>query len=332
MPLVSVIVPVYNTEKYLHRCIDSILSQTFSDFELLLIDDGSTDQSGTICDEYARKDSRVKVFHKENGGVSSARNLGLDNTRGEWVTFCDSDDFIHKDMCRTLMNNIQEDEDADIIVCGVADYVNDEVIHRQESSIIQEVEIYSHREAVLKLLEDDEWKSYTMNKIYRSSLFQAIDFPVGRNLDEDFSVMHQVFHKSKRVLFNRSKFCYYRHREGSNCHSYDVDSMTKKATDRIVARWERLQFVESHQEYLSMLNRQKNDYLAVALAVMRIASKYPQKFPPSFFRQNHNNIKSVKDITFESKYFNFRKILELFVLKYSPECFKVVYSVIPAWK
>lgn len=92
-PKISVIVPVYNTEKYLHRCIDSILAQTFTDFELLLIDDGSKDNSGTICDEYAAKDSRVRVFHKENGGVSSARNLGLDNAKGEWISFVDSDDY-----------------------------------------------------------------------------------------------------------------------------------------------------------------------------------------------------------------------------------------------
>lgn len=95
MPKISVIVPVYNTEKFIHRCVDSILAQTFTDFELLLIDDGSKDNSGAICDAYATRDSRISVFHKENGGVSSARNLGLDNAKGEWVTFCDSDDYVY---------------------------------------------------------------------------------------------------------------------------------------------------------------------------------------------------------------------------------------------
>ena len=93
-PQISVIVPVYNAEKYLRRCVDSILAQTFTNFELLLIDDGSKDKSGEICDEYARKDNRVKVFHKENGGVSSARNVGLDNAQGEWICFCDADDWM----------------------------------------------------------------------------------------------------------------------------------------------------------------------------------------------------------------------------------------------
>lgn len=93
MPIISIIVPVYNTEQYLHRCIDSILAQTYTDFELLLIDDGSTDLSGAICDEYAAKDSRVRVFHKENGGASTARNKGIKESRGEWIIFLDSDDY-----------------------------------------------------------------------------------------------------------------------------------------------------------------------------------------------------------------------------------------------
>lgn len=93
-PKISVIVPVYNVEKYLRRCIDSILAQTFTDFELLLIDDGSKDNSRDLCDGYAMKDERVRVFHKKNGGVSSARNLGLDNAKGEWVSFVDADDYL----------------------------------------------------------------------------------------------------------------------------------------------------------------------------------------------------------------------------------------------
>ena len=117
-PKISVIVPVYNTEKYLHRCVDSILAQTFTDFELLLIDDGSTDSSGAICDEYAQKDSRVRVFHKENGGASSARNLGLDNAKGEWITFCDSDDFVYS----YWLSNFDVDKNGrtyDIICQGI---------------------------------------------------------------------------------------------------------------------------------------------------------------------------------------------------------------------
>lgn len=115
-PIISVIVPVYNTEKYLHRCIDSILAQTFTDFELLLIDDGSKDNSGAICDEYATIDNRVRVFHKDNGGVCSARNVGLDNAIGEWVTFCDSDDWVFDSWLENFVANIG---DTDLVCQGI---------------------------------------------------------------------------------------------------------------------------------------------------------------------------------------------------------------------
>ena len=117
MPKISVIVPVYNTGQYLPRCIDSILSQTFTDFELLLIDDGSTDNSGMICDEYAAKDSRIRVFHKENGGVSSARNFGLAQASGEYIGWVDSDDWIEPNMYELLLCAIER-EKADIAYCN----------------------------------------------------------------------------------------------------------------------------------------------------------------------------------------------------------------------
>ena len=115
-PVVSIIVPVYNAEKFLHRCIDSILAQTYQDFELLLIDDGSKDSSGAICDEYAAQDARVRVFHKENGGVSSARNVGLDNARGEWITFVDSDDYTYP--CWLENYDIEHNAEFDLICQG----------------------------------------------------------------------------------------------------------------------------------------------------------------------------------------------------------------------
>lgn len=118
-PKISVIVPVYNAEKYLHRCIDSILSQTFTDFELLLIDDGSKDESGKICDRYAEKDVRIRVFHKKSGGASSARNTGLDNAKGEWIAFCDADDYVFPDWLDIFTKNSRK---SDLVVQG---YITD---------------------------------------------------------------------------------------------------------------------------------------------------------------------------------------------------------------
>ena len=121
--MISVIVPVYKVEKYLRRCVDSIFAQTFADFELLLVDDGSPDNSGKICDEYAALDPRVRVFHKPNGGVSSARNLGLENARGEWISFIDSDDWVD----RTYLEKLMQGKEADLSVCSFKLENTDEV-------------------------------------------------------------------------------------------------------------------------------------------------------------------------------------------------------------
>ena len=117
--MISIIVPIYKAEKYIHRCIDSILAQSYTDFELLLVDDGSPDNCGAICDEYAARDSRVCVFHKQNGGVSSARNFGIEKSRGEWITFIDADDYVHPDFLASLYAQ----HDADLIV-GSFEMVN----------------------------------------------------------------------------------------------------------------------------------------------------------------------------------------------------------------
>lgn len=124
MPKISIIVPVYNVEEYLNRCIDSILNQTFQDFELILVNDGSTDNSGQICDNYAIRDKRIRVIHKENGGVSLARNKGLDIARGKYVQFIDSDDYIEKDMLDKVYNTMLK-ENSDIIFWGFKLYTND---------------------------------------------------------------------------------------------------------------------------------------------------------------------------------------------------------------
>ena len=137
-PKISVIVPVYNVEKYLHRCVDSILSQTFTDFEVLLIDDGSKDKSGVICDEYAQKDKRVRVFHKQNGGVSSARNVGLDNALGEWIYFVDSDDMVLPDALDTFDSLTKSN--SDLVMAGFCTSEEDDIV-RERPKIIRQCEL-----------------------------------------------------------------------------------------------------------------------------------------------------------------------------------------------
>lgn len=176
MVLISVIVPVYNAEKTLRRCVDSILSQEFRDFELLLIDDGSKDESPIICDEYARKDSRIRVFHKPNGGVSSARNVGLDNAQGEWVTFIDSDDMIS---CGYLDDVIEHKED--MIIKGYKRRFGKTII---ESLSTQDIITNSFLDFVSSyitssLLRGPVYKFYKKNKI--SDLRFLADMKIGED-------------------------------------------------------------------------------------------------------------------------------------------------------
>ena len=124
--MISIIIPVYNAEQYLHRCIDSILAQSYTDFELLLVNDGSKDASGAICDEYAAKDTRVRVFHKENGGVSSARNLGLDNVQGDYITFCDADDYVGTEWLAAYCGAMEQK--VDFIVQGFYKIIGDDTV------------------------------------------------------------------------------------------------------------------------------------------------------------------------------------------------------------
>lgn len=166
-PKISVIVPVYKVEKYLCKCIDSILAQTFTDFELLLIDDGSPDKSGEICEKYAEKDSRIRVFHKENEGVSSARNMGIDNARGEWIYFMDSDDELKNNGLEILLKNTKENVDL-----VMADYeVYDEKGKQISSSINVKTMIISPQTAISYMFRpaDCKYHGYLWTKLFRKS-------------------------------------------------------------------------------------------------------------------------------------------------------------------
>lgn len=190
-PKISVIVPVYKAENYLHRCVDSLLAQTFQDFEILLVDDGSPDCSGEICDEYARKDKRVRVFHKENGGVSSARNLGLDNARGEWICFVDSDDWVEEDMLATICSLIQSKGQIDILFFGFQyDYPQAQIGKKQE---VKKEMKYAYCDTIETILRSCYWLEkmgafgWTCNKMFRWEIIQSnkIRFDETVSLHED---------------------------------------------------------------------------------------------------------------------------------------------------
>lgn len=219
MPLISVIVPVYNTENYLRRCINSILDQTFTDLELILVDDGSTDCSGTICDEYAEKDSRVKVCHKANGGVSSARNAGLALISGEYLTFVDSDDWLSIECFEKMISAIRE-YGAELCICRIK-RVNEQEDFEENHCSIESVE--SGYEALNKVArEDGDRYRCCPAKLVKTSIASRFFFPVGRRWSEDTAVVYLWYHSAETVVFLDYHPYYYFMNSDSASHTRDL--------------------------------------------------------------------------------------------------------------
>ena len=203
-PLVSVIVPVYKAEAYLHKCVDSLLAQTMTDFEVLLIDDGSPDRSGAMCDEYAAKDSRIRVFHKENGGVASARQVGIENVRGEYTIHADPDDWVEPTMLEELYAKAKED-DADMVIC---DYYIHSSKHISYKS--QDIGIFSVNNVIVALFQGELYVSL-WNKIVRTSCFcNNINFDQSVIVAEDVLFCLSLLKNSiKRVVYTPKAYYHY---------------------------------------------------------------------------------------------------------------------------
>ena len=195
-PIISIIVPIYNVDKYLSRCIDSILNQTFKKFELILVNDGSTDNSGVVCEEYANKDNRIKVIHKSNGGVSSARNSGLHAAKGEYIGFVDPDDYIEKDMFNTLYS-LCKGKNADISICKNCREINGVVNRKNEPIYIKEL---TNEEAVSEVFKANLYRFALWNKLCKKTCFNGIIFPEGR-IHEDLSVTYKIIANANKVIF-----------------------------------------------------------------------------------------------------------------------------------
>ena len=211
-PKISVIVPVYKAEAYLHRCLDSLLAQTFTDYEVLLVDDGSPDHSGEICDAYAARDSRIKVFHKENGGVSSARQYGMERAQGEYTIHADPDDWIEPDMLAELYREAIE-ENADMVICDFFENKKEEELYRvQKPSSLEP-------DAVLRQLLGQQLLGACWNKLLRRQLVQdfGIRFPLDVILWEDLLVNCLFLTHEVKVAYLPKAF--YHYDVGINEHS-----------------------------------------------------------------------------------------------------------------
>ena len=207
---ISVIVPVYNVEQYLERCVDSIINQTYTNLEIILVNDGSTDNSGKLCDELAKKDERIRVIHKENGGLSDARNRGIDESESDLVGFIDSDDYIDSDMYEVLLKNLN-DTDADLSMCALYDVYN----NTPEAQVTnKEIWKLSSEQAIKMVMEAKILSVTAVNKLYRKSLFTDLKFEVGK-IAEDAFIMIKLLDKCEKIVATNEKKYYYVHRENS---------------------------------------------------------------------------------------------------------------------
>lgn len=198
--LISVIIPVYKVESYLNKCIKSVVNQTYRNLEILLIDDGSPDRCPQICDQWAREDSRIIVFHKENGGLSDARNYGLDRATGRYIAFVDSDDYIHKDMYQIMYQTMH------IYKCDIVEVDYNRLTANEENNaqvqiklVPENIFVRDKKEAFSQMILDIKSKSYAWNKLYKSTLWNNIRFPKGK-LFEDILTTYKLIILSSKVV------------------------------------------------------------------------------------------------------------------------------------
>lgn len=292
--LISVIVPVYNVEKYLDKCINSLINQSYKKLEIILIDDGSTDNCGKICDEYALKDNRIKVIHKENEGLSAARNLGIAISKGDYIIFIDSDDWVDKEILLKLLKLIKK-YNSDIAVCDyLLAYDENEYIEKGEiyekifSNIDAFKDLYSRTGGVIK--------SISCCKLYKRELFKDIVFPV-RKIHEDEFVTYKLLYKANIISYTNEKLYYYRQRENSIMNS----KADERRLDAIQAFEERLIFIKNNIKDEELYNLTAKAYYVLILDRYYILTKQYKgkeeclnslkKKARSFYKANKDKLK-----------------------------------------
>lgn len=235
-PLISIITPVYNVEQYLRQCIESIIMQDFQDWELILVDDGSTDKSGVICDEYALKEERIRVLHKENSGQADSRNVALQLAKADLIGFVDSDDWIESDMYSVLYHTLIENQ-ADIAICG---YFQDYKDISEASCAIGEVVVYNRDEALKLILGDKVIKSFLWDKLFHRKVIT--DLLPKSYYYEDYATLFKWFINANKIAFCQRPEYHYRQRKGSTDHDADP----RKKYHFFVAEQERYNYLQKH--------------------------------------------------------------------------------------
>lgn len=211
MDLISIIIPVYKVEAYLKNCIESVIGQTYKNLEIILVDDGSPDNCSKICDEYASIDNRIKVIHKENGGLSSARNAGLDIATGDYLSFIDSDDFVSKEFIEKL-HSLCVNNDTEISICDYMQF-QDEV---ELKDVEVKIDTYSPHGIQKNMYSNDYAKMVVVwNKLYKKSLYENLRFPIGKINEDEFTTYKVFYNTKKNVVVTNEPLYFYRYNENS---------------------------------------------------------------------------------------------------------------------
>lgn len=274
--LISVIVPIYNVEKYINKCIDSIINQTYKNIEIILIDDGSTDSCCKICDEYEKKDNRIKVIHQENAGLSEARNAGIKVSKGEYLAFVDGDDYILEDMLQYLYDLINE-TNSEISVCNFIRYWGDDK-QLVEYDIAREKIVLNKIQALKEILKNDLLKSFAWNKLYKKSVFEDVRYPKGMKM-EDVATTYKLISNSEKIVIGKMPKYYYVQREGSILST----NSTSMYIDYYKAVLERYKFLK--ERYPSLKKQNVNTLINFLIGMNLVKDKKLKEY----IEQNNTN-------------------------------------------
>lgn len=241
--LISIIVPVYKVEKYLDRCVRSLVNQTYKNLEIILVDDGSPDNCPKMCDEWAKKDSRIKVIHKENGGLSDARNKGFEQSLGEYILFVDSDDYIDEKMVEIMYNRIIEDK-TDMCICDFSTFEDGQ---NPNKNFTMEPKVISAEKTLKSLIYDKSNVYFVVawNKLFRRELLEKVKFPKGRIHEDEFTC-HRFIGECKTISCIYNPLYFYYMREGSITKS----KFTEKKLDVIMAMDDRVEYISQNKPEL----------------------------------------------------------------------------------
>ena len=317
-PTVSIIVPVYRVERYLRRCADSVLAQTLPGIEVLLVDDGSPDACPAICDEYAGRDSRVKVIHKINGGLSSARNAGLDAAAGEYVAFVDGDDFIAPEMFERMLSALQK-ADAALCACNYQKVDENDLPAGDKSSV--PFQVLTGMQALDKLYTDDYvFFTIACNKLFRRSLFDTVRFPEGK-LFEDGYAAFRYYYASKTVVCLPDSFYFYRVRS----NSITTSSPGIKNLDGLDADADSIGFLKE-KGCFDLLAKAQVKY-AGALTVYLKRYDLKQKDVRSRFRLIHRDFRRLYPDIMKNRLLSKKEKIIIALFRISPRLCKLVIEV-----